>query len=129
MADADVPLILLVDRNTASAAEVFTAALQENGRALVVGEKTYGKGLVQTIARLQDGSALVVTVARYETPLGRDINRYSVYLFYWYKSTNTDAEFIQGWHPTRLCRQMRSLAGLRMRSSISFWESLIPQRG
>jgi carboxyl-terminal processing protease len=94
MADADVPLILLVDRNTASAAEVFTAALQENGRALVVGEKTYGKGLVQTIARLQDGSALVVTVARYETPLGRDINRYSVYLFYWYKSTNTDAEFI-----------------------------------
>jgi carboxyl-terminal processing protease len=93
-ADADVPLILLVDRNTASAAEVFAAALQENGRALVVGETTYGKGLVQTIARLQDGSALVVTVARYETPLGRDINRYSLYLFYCYKSTNTDAEFI-----------------------------------
>ena len=78
MANADVPLILLVDRNTASAAEVFTAALQENARALVVGEKTYGKGLVQTIARLQDGSALVVTVARYETPLGRDINRVGI---------------------------------------------------
>ena len=44
--------------------------LQENGRARVVGEQTYGKGLVQTIARLQDGSAVVVTVATYKTPLG-----------------------------------------------------------
>jgi carboxyl-terminal processing protease len=74
----DVPLVLLVDRNTASAAEVFAAALQENGRAQIVGEQTYGKGLVQTIARLQDGSALVVTVATYKTPQGNDINKIGI---------------------------------------------------
>mmetsp|Transcript_405 Transcript_405/g.760 ORF Transcript_405/g.760 Transcript_405/m.760 type:complete len:122 (+) Transcript_405:49-414(+) len=74
----DVPLVLLVDKNTASAAEVFAAALQDNGRAQIVGEQTYGKGLVQTIARLQDGSALVVTVATYKTPLDRNINQIGI---------------------------------------------------
>merc|ERR1712216_27769 len=74
----EIPVVLLVDHNTASAAEVFAAALQENGRAQVVGEQTYGKGLVQTIARLQDGSALVVTVATYKTPLGNDINKVGI---------------------------------------------------
>mmetsp|Transcript_22719 Transcript_22719/g.66964 ORF Transcript_22719/g.66964 Transcript_22719/m.66964 type:complete len:239 (-) Transcript_22719:20-736(-) len=72
---AEVPLRVLVDRNTASASEVLAAALQENGRAKLVGESTYGKGLVQTIAKLRDGSALEITIARYETPSGRNINR------------------------------------------------------
>jgi len=51
--ELSVPLALLVDSNTASAAEVFAAALQDNARAKVVGTKTFGKGLVQTIAKLQ----------------------------------------------------------------------------
>eukprot|EP00960_Hanusia_phi_P028121 747219-Hanusia_phi.AAC.11 len=76
---AEVSLAVLVDHNTASAAEVLTAALQDNKRAGIIGEKTYGKGLVQTIARLQDGSALVITVAKYRTPLGQDINKVLIF--------------------------------------------------
>ena len=63
-----------MDRGTASAAEVFAAALQENRAAKVVGEQTYGKGLVQSIQKLTDGSAVVLTVAKYRTPRGTDIN-------------------------------------------------------
>ena len=63
-----------MDRGTASAAEVFAAALQENRAAKVVGEQTYGKGLVQSIQKLTDGSAVVLTVAKYRTPQGDDIN-------------------------------------------------------
>lgn len=72
---AEMPIRVLVDRNTASAAEVLAAALRENGRAELVGEPTYGKGLVQTVQRLQDGSAVEITVARYLTPNGVSINK------------------------------------------------------
>mmetsp|Transcript_48046 Transcript_48046/g.79584 ORF Transcript_48046/g.79584 Transcript_48046/m.79584 type:complete len:480 (+) Transcript_48046:44-1483(+) len=68
------PIYLLVDRGTASAAEVFAAALQANRAALVVGEQTFGKGLVQSIQKLTDNSAVVLTVAKYRTPKGNDIN-------------------------------------------------------
>ena len=68
------PTYVLVDRGTASAAEVFAAALQGNHVAVVVGERTYGKGLVQSIQRLTDSSAVVLTVAKYRTPQGEDIN-------------------------------------------------------
>ena len=68
------PVAVLVDRGTASASEVFAAALQENGAARVLGEQTFGKGLVQTIAKVSDGGAVVCTTARYVTPKGKDIN-------------------------------------------------------
>ncbi|KAK9812136.1 hypothetical protein WJX73_010140 [Symbiochloris irregularis] len=68
------PLALLVNKGTASASEVLAGALQDSGRASVVGETTYGKGLIQTIVGLSDGSAVVITVARYQTPAGVDIN-------------------------------------------------------
>ena len=72
-----IPVTILVDHNTASAAEVFTAALKENGRAKVVGEQTFGKGIIQTIRELSGGSGggVAVTVARYETPQHNDINK------------------------------------------------------
>ena len=69
-----LPLVVLVDRETASAAEVVTAALHDNGRAVVVGESTYGKALVQTVQPLAGGAALKLTTARYLTPSGRDIS-------------------------------------------------------
>lgn len=75
----DTPLVLLVNSNTASAAEVMTAALKENGRAMIVGEQTFGKGIIQTIRQLSnDNGGLAVTVARYETPLHNDINKQGI---------------------------------------------------
>ena len=67
---AEVPLVVIVDRATASAAEIVAAALQENGRAPLVGTTTYGKGSVQLIFELSDGSSLHVTSARWLTPAG-----------------------------------------------------------
>ena len=69
------PLAVLVNRGTASAAEVLAGALHDNGRAAVFGERTFGKGLIQTVVPLSDGSAVAVTVARYQTPSGEDINK------------------------------------------------------
>jgi carboxyl-terminal processing protease len=69
-----IPLAVLVDHWSASAAEVVAAALQDNDRAVLVGENTFGKGLVQTIRPLGNGSALKLTTGRYLTPIGTDIS-------------------------------------------------------
>jgi carboxyl-terminal processing protease len=76
VADGDVlvPLVVLVDGGTASAAEVVAGALQDRGRAVLVGSRTFGKGTVQEPRTLADGSALELTVARYRTPSGRSLD-------------------------------------------------------
>lgn len=70
----DKPLVILVDGGSASASEILSGALQDNNRAVLVGTKTFGKGLVQSVRPLGDGSGLAVTIAKYFTPNGRDIN-------------------------------------------------------
>ncbi|MGB8509893.1 MAG: S41 family peptidase, partial [Pyrinomonadaceae bacterium] len=69
------PLVILVNRNTASASEILAGALQDHDRALVVGETTFGKGLVQLPFQLESGSAMLLTIAKYFTPSGRLIQR------------------------------------------------------
>jgi carboxyl-terminal processing protease len=69
------PLVVLVDGGSASASEILSGALQDNKRAALVGTQTFGKGLVQSVRGLGDGSGLAVTIAKYLTPSGRDINK------------------------------------------------------
>jgi carboxyl-terminal processing protease len=69
-----LPLVVLVDRNSASAAEIVAAALHDNRRAVIVGENTFGKALVQSIRPLGNGAALRLTTAHYITPSGADIS-------------------------------------------------------
>lgn len=71
----DLPIVILVDGNTASAAEIFTAALSDNGVATTVGTLTFGKGIVQDILDLPDGSGLKITSAEYYTPDGECIHK------------------------------------------------------
>ncbi|MEM1367672.1 MAG: S41 family peptidase [Cyanobacteria bacterium P01_H01_bin.15] len=77
-ASSDAPLVLLVNQGTASASEILAGALQDNGRAVVVGEQTFGKGLIQSLFELSDGAGLAVTVAKYETPAHHDINKLGI---------------------------------------------------
>ena len=65
---------MLVDRYSASSSEIVAAALRDNHRATIVGERTYGKALVQSIDPLRNGAALELTIARYTTPSGADIS-------------------------------------------------------
>lgn len=74
----DAPLVVLVNQGTASASEILAGALQDNQRALLVGEKTFGKGLIQSLFELPDGAGLAVTVAKYETPNHTDINKLGI---------------------------------------------------
>lgn len=73
-----VPIVALVNENTASASEILTAALKENGKATVVGEKTYGKGVIQELITLSDGSGIKITTEEYYTPNRNKINEVGI---------------------------------------------------
>lgn len=77
-ADDKLPLVILVNKGSASASEIVAGAVQDSGRGVIIGERTFGKGSVQQVIQLKDGSALVLTVAKYLTPKGRSLNKRGV---------------------------------------------------
>jgi len=83
----DIPLVVLVDHHSASASEIVAGAIQDHDRGLLVGETTFGKGLVQRVIPLRDGGALALTTAKYYTPSGRLIQR---------DYSNLDDYFLEG---------------------------------
>ena len=90
------PIVVLVNRNTASAAEIVTGALQDHDRALIVGETTFGKGLVQTVFQITENTGLALTTYHYYTPSGRLIQRnydhVSLYDYYYVRDDSDKAK-------------------------------------
>ncbi|MCG3163185.1 MAG: hypothetical protein JMDDDDMK_04568 [Acidobacteria bacterium] len=94
-ATENFPLVVLTDRSTASASEIVAGAIQDHDRGLIIGEPSFGKGLVQRIFPLSSGGALTLTIAHYYTPSGRliqrDYSNGSLFEYYYRRSANGDA--------------------------------------
>ena len=73
-----MPVVVLVNENSASSSEILACSLQDNERAKIVGTKTYGKGIIQTLLSLSDGSGLKITTEEYATPKGNAINKVGI---------------------------------------------------
>ena len=96
----DVPLVVLINRNTASASEIVAGAIQDHGRGLVVGETSFGKGLVQHVFQLPYNTGLTLTTARYYTPYGRSLQRdYSSGSLYDYYVRHDENDGVQPTQP------------------------------
>ena len=74
----NMPIIILTNENTASASEILAGALKDLGKAKIVGTKTYGKGVIQQILKLNDGSGLKITIEEYQTPNRNKINKIGI---------------------------------------------------
>src|SRR2546421_1964239 len=107
----EYPLVVLVNRGTASAAEIVAGAIQDHDRGLVVGETTFGKGLVQTVYPLSENTGLALTTARYYTPSGRliqrDYSNLSLYDYYYAR----DKEENNANHEVKLTDSGRTVYG------------------
>jgi len=110
MLDEDIPMVVLIDRGSASASEIVAGALQDTQRATIVGTPSFGKGKVQTVMVLDDGSALVLTTAVYLTPNKRDISREDArgvqpdVRFADMPEGITVKEWDESWHPEQISR-------------------------
>jgi carboxyl-terminal processing protease len=110
----DYPLVVLVNRGTASAAEIVAGAIQDHDRGLIAGETTFGKGLVQTVYPLSENTGLALTTAKYYTPSGRLIQReyngVSLYDYYYNNRDNQDASSNVG-HEVKMTDSGRTVYG------------------
>ncbi len=108
-----MPLVVLVNEETASASEIVAGAFQDDDRALIVGQKTFGKGLVQSVIDLPGRTGLTLTTARYLTPSGRSIQRdYSkMDLYDYFNHKNSDAEIDRPYFETRTVTNRKVFGG------------------
>ena len=113
------PLVIVIDENSASASEVLAAALQETGRAIVVGRRSFGKGWVQNIFPFDDGSALRLSTARYYTPAGHTFGDPSVRL------PNENTEVDSSWFAPSGLMPDSVVTGL----NVGPWEETLAQNG
>ena len=107
------PLVILIDEGSASASEILSGALKDNGRAVLVGTKSFGKGLVQEINRLPGGSGINITTQKYLTPNGTDINKKGISPDYEVKNTE---ENIKKNHDVQLEKAQEVLKSLITKS-------------
>jgi carboxyl-terminal processing protease len=112
-----IPMLVMVNRNSASASEIVSGALQDHDRALVVGETTFGKALVQSVYRVSQGAGLALTTARYFTPSGRMIQRpwdesFDEYATYAFKSQGQRAYTAEQLKHTTAGRKVYSGGGI-----------------
>jgi carboxyl-terminal processing protease len=105
------PLAVLINKYTASASEITSGAIQDNGVGTLIGTRTYGKGVVQTIYPLPDGAAVKITTARYLTPRGRDINTVGIQPDISSEQTNKTAKIGEPSSDTQLQAAMTFLQG------------------
>ncbi len=119
----DVPLVVLINRGTASASEIVAGAVQDHDRGLVVGETSFGKGLVQRVYQLPFNTGLTLTTARYYTPFGRSLQReYASGSFYDYFVKHDDDE-----NKVKLLHRLVQTAA-RRRRQWHRWRFRIPVR-
>jgi carboxyl-terminal processing protease len=111
----DYPLVVLVNRGTASAAEIVAGAIQDHDRGLIAGETTFGKGLVQTVYPLSENTGLALTTAKYYTPSGRliqrDYSNISLYDYYYNDRANADAPTTSANHEVKMTDSGRTVYG------------------
>jgi len=111
----DFPLVVLVNRGTASAAEIVAGAIQDHDRGLIVGETTFGKGLVQTVYPLSENTGLALTTAKYYTPSGRliqrDYNGVSLYDYYYNNRDSNGEETPQAGREVKMTDSGRTVYG------------------
>ena len=111
----EYPLVVLVNRGTASAAEIVAGAIQDHDRGLVVGETTFGKGLVQTVYPLSENTGLALTTAKYYTPSGRliqrDYSNVSLYDYYFNRTSEENGNNNGAAHEIKLTDSGRTVYG------------------
>ena len=111
----DYPIVVLVNRGTASAAEIVAGAIQDHDRGLIAGETTFGKGLVQTVYPLSENTGLALTTAKYYTPSGRliqrDYNGVSLYDYYYNDRDGTNPDSAVANHEVKMTDSGRTVYG------------------